>query len=68
MGCVVPGGGKKLKAANIKESKLYSKGKNQILALLRCYAAEIGSLLSTFRNNLSVPSSRVKQSKKNANR
>ena len=30
-------------------------------ALLRFYAAQIGSLLPTFRDNLSVPSSRVKQ-------
>jgi hypothetical protein len=33
---------------------------NEIFALLECYAAYIGSYLPTFRNNLSVLSSRVK--------
>jgi hypothetical protein len=39
---------------------------NEIFALLRRYSTQIGSLLPTFRNNLSVLLSRVKQSKKNA--
>jgi hypothetical protein len=38
----------------------------EIFALLRCYAAQIGSYLPTFRNNKSAVSSRVKQSNKNA--
>jgi len=38
---------------------------NEIWSLLGCYAAQIGSLLSTFGDNLLVPSSRVKQAKKN---
>jgi hypothetical protein len=33
------------------------------LALLGCYAARFGSLLSTFRESLSVPSSKAKHSK-----
>jgi hypothetical protein len=33
---------------------------SEICALLECYAAFSGSLVSTFRDNLSVPSSRVK--------
>jgi hypothetical protein len=35
---------------------------NEICALLWFYAAKVGRLLSTFWNNVSVPSSRVKQS------
>jgi len=35
-----------------------------IFALVACYAAYICSYLPTFRYNLSVPSSRVKQSKR----
>ena len=35
----------------------------ETLALLVCYAAYIGSYLPTFRDNLSAPSSRVKQSR-----
>jgi hypothetical protein len=38
----------------------FRHGVNEIFALLRCYAAFIGSLLPTFRDNLLVPSSRVK--------
>jgi hypothetical protein len=34
----------------------------QILALLGCYAAYVGSCLPTFQDSVSVPSSRVKQS------
>jgi hypothetical protein len=38
-----------------------SSSQFEILALLRSYAAEIGSLLPTFRDNISVPGSRTKQ-------
>jgi hypothetical protein len=37
---------------------------NEICKLLGVYAAQNGNSVPTFRNNLSVPSSRVKQSKK----
>ena len=43
----------------------FRRGLNEMFALLRCYAAQIGSKLPTFRNNLPVPSSSVKQYKKN---
>jgi hypothetical protein len=33
----------------------YRSGVNEIFALLQFYAAQIGSLLTTFRDNLSVP-------------
>lgn len=33
-----------------------------VVALLGCYVANIGSCLPTFQENLSVPSSRVKHS------
>jgi hypothetical protein len=36
----------------------------ETFAILGFYAAQIGSLFPTFRDKLSVPSSRVKQSKK----
>lgn len=36
----------------------------QVFGLLGYYAALIGSLLQTFRDDLSVPSSRIKQFKK----
>ena len=36
----------------------------EVLAILRCYAASIGSQFLTFWGSLSAPSSRVKQSKK----
>ena len=39
---------------------------DEIFALLECVAASIGTQLPTFRDNLSVPYSRLKQSKKNA--
>lgn len=39
-----------------------------ILALLGCYAAELGSYLPTFRGNLLLPFSVVNQPKKNARR
>jgi hypothetical protein len=39
---------------------------HEICALLEYYAALNGSPVPTFRNNLSVPSSRVKKSKKKA--
>jgi hypothetical protein len=42
--------------------RIWSSGFIWIFALLECYAAMIGSYLSTFRNNLSVPPSRIKQS------
>jgi hypothetical protein len=38
---------------------------NEIIALLEYCATLIGSLLPTFRDKLSFPSSRKKQSKKN---
>ena len=41
----------------------FRRGVNEILALLGCYTALIGSYLPMFRDNLSVPSSWVKQSK-----
>jgi hypothetical protein len=37
---------------------------DEICALLGCYAASNGNPLPTFRDNVSVPSSRVKKSKK----
>jgi hypothetical protein len=37
---------------------------DEIGALLECYAASSGNPLPTFRDNVSVPSSRVKKSKK----
>jgi hypothetical protein len=37
---------------------------DEICALLGCYAASSGNPLPTFRDNVSVPSSRVKKSKK----
>jgi hypothetical protein len=41
------------------------QGVNEICTLLRFYTAQNAGLLATFWDNLSVPSSRVKQSKKN---
>jgi hypothetical protein len=41
-------------------------GVNEVCALLGCYAASSGNFLPTFRNNLSVPSAKVRQSKKSA--
>ena len=38
----------------------------EVIALLGCYAAYVGNCLPKFRDSLSLPSSRVKQSKKNA--
>jgi len=38
----------------------HRRGVNENFVVLECYAALIGSQLPTFRNNLSVPSSRVK--------
>jgi len=40
----------------------WGKPHNKVFALLRCYAAYIGSYLPTFRENLWVPPSSVKQS------
>jgi hypothetical protein len=37
---------------------------DEICALLGCYAAPSGNLLATFRDNESVPSSKVSKSKK----
>ena len=37
-------------------------GVHEVFALLRCYAAWVGSLLPTFLDSQSVPSSRVEQS------
>jgi hypothetical protein len=37
----------------------FSRSANEICALLGFYAAQNGSLLPTFRDNLSVPSARV---------
>jgi hypothetical protein len=42
----------------------FRRGVDQICALLRYYAAYRGNSLWTFRDNLSVPSSRVRKSKK----
>jgi hypothetical protein len=42
------------------------RGVNEIFALLEFYTDYIGSYLPMFRDNISLPSSRVKQSKKNA--
>jgi hypothetical protein len=41
------------------------RGANDIFDLLECNAALIGGYFRTFRDNLSVPSSWVKQSRKN---
>ena len=43
----------------------FRRGVNEICAFMEFYAAQSGSLLPTFQDTLSVPSSRVKQSKKN---
>ena len=40
----------------------FRRGVVEVFALLRCYAAWVGSWLPTFRDNLLVPSSRVKKS------
>jgi hypothetical protein len=42
----------------------FHRGVNEMCALLRFYTAQNGSFLPTFRDKQSVPSSRVKQSKK----
>ena len=41
----------------------FSRDVKEICALLRYYAAQNGNVLPAFRNNLSVPPSRVKKSK-----
>jgi hypothetical protein len=41
---------------------------HEVLALLGCYSAYVSGGLPTFRNNLSVPSSKGKQSTKNYQR
>jgi len=41
----------------------FRRGVNEIFALLGCHTAQIDRYLRTFRDNLSVPSFRVKQSK-----
>jgi hypothetical protein len=43
----------------------FHPGASEIFTLLGCDAAQSDSYLLTFWDNLSVPSSRVKQSKKN---
>ena len=49
------------------ETNILNKKKiDEIFALLARFVAQIGSQLSIFRDNLQVPSSRVKKSKKNA--
>ena len=40
--------------------------KTEAFALMECYAPYVGSLLPTFRDSLSVPSPRVKPSKKSS--
>jgi len=53
--------------SEVKNSKsIFWRSVNEIFALPLCYAAQIGSELPTFRDNLSVSFSRQKQSKKNA--
>jgi hypothetical protein len=47
-----------------KWRKLHSEELHKICAVLGYYAASCGNPLPTFRNNVSVPSSRVKTSKK----
>jgi hypothetical protein len=37
----------------------------KVITLLRCYTVLVGSWLSSLQDNLSVPFSKVKQSKKN---
>jgi len=44
-------------------SECFGKDKPDIFTLLGCYTAFLRSRLPSFRDNLSVPSSRVKQSK-----
>jgi hypothetical protein len=46
------------------DSSAINKYYNTIFALLGYYTASSGNPLSTFRDNLSVPFSRVKKSKK----
>ena len=55
-----------LKAVNIKSTVRDFRlrgGVHDICSLLGCYATQNGSLLRTFRENLSVPSSRDKPSR-----
>jgi len=52
-----------LKFLDLPNGVLQSLYEYEVCAILRYYAAYCGNSLSTFRNNLSVPSSRVKKSK-----
>jgi len=45
----------------------FRRRENEICALLASNAAQIGSLLPTFQDNLSVPYSRAKQSNNTVN-
>jgi hypothetical protein len=49
--------------ANKTGKEINKAEKQEIFALLGCYAAQIGGQSRTFLDNLTVPSSRVKQSK-----
>ena len=42
-------------------SVLQTNGVSEVFALLGCYSARLGSSLPTFRDSLSVPSSKMKQ-------
>ena len=41
----------------------FRRGVKEILYLLECYVVQVGSQISTFRDNIPVPSSRANQSK-----
>jgi hypothetical protein len=43
---------------------MWRRGRHETCVLLGCYAASSGNPLPTFRDNVSVPSSRVKKSQK----
>jgi hypothetical protein len=53
------------KSESVCVMSVFRRGVNEIFALLGCYTALIHSYLRKFQDNLSVSSSRVKQSKKN---
>jgi hypothetical protein len=48
------------------ETLIVKFAQSEVVTLLGCYAALIGSYQPTSRDSLSVPSSRMKQSKKNS--
>ena len=49
-------------ASYILQFSGFRRGVNEICALVEFYAASVGSLLSLFRDNMSIPSSVIRQS------